>query len=308
MGVFRAIVLIMAAVCLLQPGQAVWAKDEPLSQEVVIRVLDGDGMPLEGAQVVITPLRGRAEKQPPYVTDIDGELRLRWLPETTKRKATERSEDVVTTMATRLRYVVAAQGFLPGGGEIDEVNQSRQVADDDVLKLSRKARLLPAMQDVQLRGVDSILPPEIVSRPKDDPLRAGLRRFFDKYQRVAPLMGCDMAAPSFGFADGRLSVIMRWRRPAWIGLAAAPVEGQVLVSAVLPMAVAMGEDLAALPEARRLVLVILDEAPAENDPHAMPRVRRLVIEAAPEDFRAFAEGKVGDAAFLLAHRPTARLD
>ncbi|ADK86027.1 hypothetical protein Deba_2673 [Desulfarculus baarsii DSM 2075] len=308
MGVFRAGVLILAAICLLQPGQAVWAKGEPLFQEVVIRVLDGDGMPLEGAQIVITPMRGQAEKQPPYVTDIDGELRLRWLPETTKRKVTAHGGDVVTTMATRLRYVVTAQGFLPGGGEIDEVNQGRQVADEDVLKLSRPARLLPAMQDVQLRGVDSILPPEIVSRPKDDPLRAGLRRFFDKYQRVAPLMGCDMAAPSFGFADGRLSVIMRWRRPAWIGLDVAPVEGQVLASAALPMAVAMGEDLAALPEVRMLVLVILDEAPAENDPHAMPRVRRLVIEAAPQDYRAFADGRLGGVAFLLAHRPTARLD
>lgn len=307
MRLFKTTAWAIFVICLCAPALAASDEERPKTQQVVIRVLDADGMPLEGARVMVTPIRGQAERSGPYQTDIDGEVTLLWRPEIARGNPAAHSGDVVVTYATRLRFLVSAKGYLQTGGEVNEVNLDRKVADEAQLKISRQARLLPVVQDVQLRSVDTIMPPEILGLAQEDPLRAGLRRFFFKYQRVAQLMGSELAAPAFGYSGDRLSLILHWRRPVWIGLDSAPVEGQVLLSVALPMAVAMGEDLAGLPGVGTLVLVALDEAPPENDPYALPKMRRLVIEAPVGDFQALAAGKLDCVAFLLAHRPTARL-
>jgi hypothetical protein len=75
----------------------------------------------------------------------------------------------------------------------------------------------------------------------------------------------------------------------------------------MPLARAVGEELAPAPGVERITLVVLGELPPPDDPHALPGKAVVSLEAPQEAYQALAAGRLSPDAFLARHRPEMEL-
>ncbi len=303
----RSLILLMVATALLLTGVSAPADDlmeEPgLIQPVVIQVLNAEDMPVENALITITPLNGGPLKAGPYYTDMEGELRLKWVPEVHDSRASTHSEDEILDTITKLRFVVSAPGYLPTEGLLADRRRSRQVRAEHLSALTRRARIEPLGEVVQLVSESKLLGEGLDNLPKNSLLRLRLLEFYKTYNRPVQLLGCVFDLPAFELVDGSFNLRLKWKASPWVTLEFAPPGGRMLIAAGLPMAVALGDSMEPPKGASQMAVIISNQIPPKNDPYAIPAKMLMVVQAPVKAFRALAKGGMGSTAFLNAYPP-----
>lgn len=301
----RIIAMFTAALCLLSLGATATAAEEnkkpEIIQPVVLQVLDAEDMPVEGAVVTIKPLNGGPMASGPYTTDIDGEMRIKWVPEIHQGRASAHSEDEIIDTITKFAYVVSAPGYLPANGVMADRRRSRQVKAEHLTALSRRARVAPLSEVVQLVSESKMLGQGLDNLPKGSLMRLRLLEFYKRYDQAVRLLGCVFDMPAFELVDGSFNVRLKWQAMPWATLEYAPIGARMLIAAGLPMAVALGDSLKAPGGASAMAVIISDQTPPKGDPYAIPGKLLMVLSAPPEAFAALAKGELDSTAFLNAY-------
>ncbi|MBU0516378.1 MAG: hypothetical protein KJ621_16600, partial [Proteobacteria bacterium] len=81
-----------------------------------VQVVDGDGVPVPGASVKITPIWGRPQGATDLKSDYRGVVAVPWQPQVSDRFVGLRTEDVQKYYLSQFAYRVTAGGYLPAGG------------------------------------------------------------------------------------------------------------------------------------------------------------------------------------------------
>ena len=278
-------------------------KEPGLIQPVVIQVLDADDLPVENALITITPLNGGPLKAGPYHTDMDGELRLKWVPEVHDSRASTHSKDEILDTITKLRFVVSAPGYLPTEGLLADRSRSRQVRAEHLSALTRRARIEPLGEVVQLVPESKLLGQGLDNLPKNSLQRLRILEFYKQYNRPVQLLGCVFDLPAFEMVDGSFNLRLKWKASPWVTLEFAPPGGRMLIAAGLPMAVALGDSMQPPKNARLMAVIISNQVPPKGDPYAIPAKLLMVVQAPVKAFRALAKGGMGSTAFINAYPP-----
>jgi hypothetical protein len=106
--------LILAVVC---PAVAAKPAATPeITDRFLIQVVDGNGLPVPGATVTITPIWGRAEGPLTSRSDSQGMVDVEWRPRVSDRFVGLKTDDIQKFYLSQFSYRVQAAGFLPAGG------------------------------------------------------------------------------------------------------------------------------------------------------------------------------------------------
>ena len=295
--------LLLAALWAVWPAGLGHGQDEKPAiktspQKITFRVLNAHDRPVSGAHIEITPSQGVPLKSGPWRTGPKGECELDWLPLVVDQADHERVRDLVYALFTGLRYRITAQGFWPAEGEIQRRASGRQMASPELASLNLTAKPKPYVELVVLKRPADLLGPGFKGKSPDDPLLKKLLAFHEELEPVAENLGATFAWPSFSLEGKELSIIFDWRGMPWAGLKQAPLKSRVAVSAGLPMAMAVGEDLTELPGIDRITIAFASETSPPGDPHALPRRTLVSISAPLAEYRALAQGRISPDKFL----------
>lgn len=298
-----ALLAVWLVVCLCpEVGATPAAEQSRRVQPVRLRVLDSHDRPVTGAVIELRGLAGEPAGTEQVKTDALGVASFGWRPQVVDETVGTHSADRLITFHTELEYLIRAPGFVPSRGRLASRAQEVQVANPALASLNQKARLLPLAEVVVLHRREEFLAGELSVRPAGDPLVKRLMEFQAWLQPVGAMLGVAAALPCFSLERGRLTVDFRFRRPMWGGLAQLPLKGRLL-SAALPVALALGQKLLPLPGVKRLRLRLLAEQRPKNDPHALPVLKALVLQGAAKDFLLLGRGKLAPESFLMSHPP-----
>ena len=277
-----------------------------MTQEIRLRVLDRRDWPLAGAKISLTPVRGRAKKPGPFVTDKYGQVTILWEPQAIDETKGTHIQDQVVTYLTQADYQVEAAGYMPAGGVISGRDSSRRVVSEKLKTLDHQADLRPLAQVVVLHGKRDLLGGDLAKRSFQDPLVKRCLAFHQNLQQVARELGADFAWPAFVLKGPILSLNFHWRGVTWGGLDPAPLKAKVALSAGLPLALACGQELLPLSGLQNLSLAFFSEKLPQNDPHALPLRAAVIISAPVSSFGKLAKGALSPDQFLLDHPPVLR--
>jgi hypothetical protein len=290
--------------CRQEPAPPRPPRAELYQQEMSFRVLDSRDRPVAGARVALTPRQGRPLGRTPLATGPQGRARVDWRP------ALQRlgdSRDQLFDLVTRADYRVEAPGFFPAVGRVEGRGRGRRFSEAELKAMNVTPQLRPLVETVVLRRMSEALGGELAGRPAQDPLVRRVMAFHQSLSPVLPHLGVGFGWPAFVLRGDGLAVRLQWRGGAWSGLSRAPLVGQVTAGALMPLARAVGEELAPAPGVERITLVVLGELPPPDDPHALPGKAVVSLEAPQEAYQALAAGRLSPDAFLARHRPEMEL-
>lgn len=294
---------VWVAVCLAL-GAPAWAG--PPVQEITWRVLDSRDRPVAGAEVRLTPRAGRPQGRGPWRTDARGELRLVWLPQVVDQAQGRGIRDKLVELVTRLDYRVEKQGYFPALGGVEDITRQRRMASSELADLGLERPPRPLVETVVLRRRGEALGGELAGRGEDDPVVRRLLAFYQEITPVARHLGVVWAWPGFVLRRGELHLRFRWRGAPWVGLALAPLQTRVALSAGVPLLLAAGQDLLPLAGLGRLGVEVVCEVSPADDPHALPQQVAVVVAAPVEAVERLARGEVSADRFLERHPPRLR--
>ncbi|MFH1035782.1 MAG: hypothetical protein V1806_14835 [Pseudomonadota bacterium] len=276
-----------------------------MEQPIVLRLLDQKDRPVAGARLTVTPLQGRPRDPGPYVSDGRGLIQLPWITNNVNQRQGQETRDQVWALKSQLEYLIEAPGFLPTPGSLATEGHYRQLARPELKGIDIPAALSSRVLTVVLHRLDDLLGPGLDQRPTDDPLARRCLDFYEKNRLVAISLGSQFSWPSFIMQGDLLRVRLDWKGAAWSALAKTPLPAQVSLSAGLPLAMLLGEDLLPAPGVARVSLEILrDISPQEGDPYAAPVRARVALTAPAQALADLAAGRLVPDEFLQKYPPT----
>jgi hypothetical protein len=268
-------------------------------QKITLRLLDQRDNPLGGAQVMLTPLAGRAQGSGPYRTNHKGEVTFIWLPQAKEAFGGKKLRDRNITYHTKLRYKVEQPGFLPAGGELERKDHARIMASAELKALNQTAKIRPMVRVVVIPRQTRIWGRGLRKLPDSHPVKARLSLYHHQLARLAPYLGARLAVPAFEMHKGRLEINFDWHDSAWAGLEVTPIWAQVVICSGLPLAIACSEDLLPMPQVMQMQLIFNCQAPDPKDQGAEPNRLRVTIGASAGDLLSLAGGKITPEDFML---------
>jgi hypothetical protein len=307
-----AVLAAVLSVCLLSgpgcrpdPAPPRPPRPEIYTQEITFRVLTSRDRPVAGAVVRLEPRQGRPLGETPLTTGPQGVAGVSWRPGL--KELAQGSRDRLFDLVTSLDYRVEAPGFFPAAGRVEGRGRGRRFSQAELKSMNERPVLRPLVELVVLRRLAEAMGGELSGRTAGDPLFQRLLAFHRSLAPVLPHLGVGFDWPAFELRQGRLSLRLQWRGGSWSGLSRAPLLGRVAAGALLPVARAVGEELAPAPGVEDIRLVVAGELPPPDDPLALPGQAVISLQAPQASYRKLASGRLSPDRFLDRHRPQLEL-
>ncbi len=298
------VLLLLAALAAPSSALAASAKTPaaapPTGQKFFFRVLDSQDRPLPRASLNLEPLAGAPEGAAPFGADEDGVIHLSWRP---AQQVQSTGGDKTIRFTSAFRWRIGAPGHIDARGSVHLEDKSRRMADPKLKSLNRDAKFAPHGETVVLRKPADLFAFKVPDPPDKDPLARACLAFRAKNSGVAQRLGARFAWPAFAREGETLSILFAWVGAPWGSTAPAPLTARVTLLTGLPLMLAAGQELAALPGVTSLSLVFHSSLSPADDEMAMPEPARVVLTAPLDQVRGLARGEIKAGAFLAQNPP-----
>ena len=307
MRAVRRLCVLLLLTALAAPSLALAAPAKPpaaappAEQKLFFRVLDSQDRPLPSASLSLEPLAGAPQGEAPFAADPDGVIHLSWRPAAQQTQSTGGDQTIRYTSAFRWR--INAPGHIDARGSVHLEDKSRRMGDPSLKTLNREAKFAPRGETVVLRKTADLFAFPVPDPPDKDPLARACLAFRAKNSGVAQRLGARFAWPAFAREGDTLSILFDWVGAPWGSTAPAPLTARVTLLTGLPLMLAAGQELAALPGVTRLSLVFHSSLAPAGDEMAMPESARVVLTAPLDQVRGLARGELKAGAFLANNPP-----
>jgi len=295
--------LLSIAACGAPPPEPAQPRARDFTQPLVFRVLNSMDRPVGQARIALQARKGQPLGQASLATDEYGEATVAWRPQVADHTKGTASKDEVFDLASQLDFTVSKPGYFPARGTLEALAKGRRLYDPKLKGLSSEPVLAAETATVVLRRPAEVLGGELAGRPLDGPLTGALLKFHEGMALVIPHLGVEFAWPAFVLRQKELTMRFGWRGASWAGLGEAPLLGQVTAGSLLPLARAVGEELAGLPGVARVSLEVLAESTPPDDPYALPAKSTVSLGAPLKAYAALAANQMTPDQFLVKHPP-----
>ncbi|KMY68805.1 hypothetical protein AAU61_04210 [Desulfocarbo indianensis] len=296
--------LLFIAACGAPPPEPAQPRAGDFSQPLVFRVLDSMDRPVGQARIALQARKGQPTGPADLATDKYGEATVAWRPQMVDHTKGTSSKDEVFALASQLDFTVSKPGYFPARGTLEALAKGRRLYDPKLKGLSSEPVLAAKTATVVLRRPAEVLGGELAGRPLDGPLSGALLKFHAGMALVVPHLGVEFAWPAFELRQQELTMRFGWRGASWTGLGEAPLLGQVTAGSLLPLARAVGEELAGVPGVDRVRLEVLAESTPPDDPYALPAKSTVSLVAPLQAYAALAANQMTPDQFLVKHAPS----
>ncbi len=297
------IALILTA-CGAPPPAPIKPETQKFTQPILLRVLDSRDRPVNGAKVELIAKKGASIGPSKIETNKHGEVAVSWRPQVDNHTAGSQSRDELFDLVSQFEFHTNKTGFFPVRGRIEAEARGRRLYDPNLKSLGREPILSLKSETVIMRRLGEVFGGSLRGKPLNDPLVSQLMKFHEGMALVVPHLGVEFAWPAFVLDGKKLTMHYSWRGASWAGLSRAPILGQVTAGALLPLARAVGEELAGLPGVKHTALQVLSETTPPNDPYALPFKTRVTLTAPLSAYKALAANQVSPDEFLLKYPPS----
>lgn len=294
----RSLALGLCLLCACLAALPAWAAPQ---QEFFFRVMDSHDRAVPGARLELKPLAGHPEGGPVFTADPAGIIRLQWHPQ--GREALPGASDQVIRWRCAFEWRVSAPGFLSAVGTVDQETTTRTMSDPLLASLNQTAETAPHGENVLLRRAREMFAWSEKQYPPDSPLSRACKQLHLKNARVARRLGASLAWPAFALAGDTLEIRFDWVGAPWGNQAQAPLTGKVATFTGLPLMMALGQELPALPQVKNLRLVFNSSIAPPGDEYAMPVPAQIILQAPVEAVRRLGRGELGAREFMSSYPP-----